>query len=144
MKKKQKPRRTAPFHVEGIGEVPMLYVETWAVYEAYRRLGFKDEDTVFLVAPNGDTGFIRKDVIHVLLRAQEREFVYSIQPIDRSFEEAKQLLTALKAAIADKVIPEPQLQEMYRSTEVGGDVERFQALATGLLMKGFHLPALEN
>jgi len=124
----------------------MLYIETWAVYEAYRRLGFKDEHTQMIVAPSVDpAGKMRDNVLHVVLEAQGHRFNYSLAPIDRPFEDARKLIFDLKTAIAEQKIPDSQLTEMYRSTEIGAiDGYQFQILSALLVTKGFLLPAIAN
>lgn len=144
-KPSRSPPRAEPFDIPGVGLVPMLYIEAWGAYEAFRRLGFKDEEVTLLVAGNVDTGTLRENVLHVVVKSQGLEFVYTVDVIDRSHPEAQEIYRKLIEAIAERRIPMPQLDEMYRSTWIGAvDGEHFMALAGLLVSKGFRLVALEN
>lgn len=144
-KLKRVKKRTTPFHVEGLGLVPMLYVEVWGLYEAYRRLGFKDEETEMVVGDTEITGTLRRDVIHVCVKAQGLTFNVATKELDRSFAEAQKLIFDLKTAIAEHRIPHEQLTQMYRSTDVGHpDGQLFLHLGVLLTAKGFNLRALAN
>lgn len=145
MVKPKSKRRTEPFQVTGVGSVPMLYVEAWGVYEAYRRLGFQDDDIKMEVMDNLDTGTVRKNVLHVTLSAQGKEFVYSLWEIDRSFEDAQKLILDLKTAIYEEKVSLKEGDAMYRATRVGAlDGLVFKELTFRMIDKGFEIPALMN
>lgn len=138
--------RTEPFDVPGIGLVPMLYVNTWAAYEAFRRLGFTADEVQFICCGNGDLGFVRPNVIHVRVQAQGLEFMYTVAPADRRYEEAQEYLkTYLQTMAALMKSESPLVMEMYRSTEMGElSGEHFMSLTMAMINKGFRLRVIEN
>jgi hypothetical protein len=131
--------------VTGLGEVPRVYHEAWAAYEALRRLGFVDDEIVALICPGLDAaGTAHEELFHIVLRAQGREFSYSVAPIDRGFKAAQEYWYRLREAISSGAIPERELLSLWRTSEMGANLEHFTTLATLLTMKGFFIPAAAN
>jgi hypothetical protein len=124
----------------------MLYVEAWGAEQAFRRLGFSRDDVYYIVADNADRGFVEKNVLHVVLRAQEKEFVYTVGAIDRPMDEARAFIIRFKEALGNsELISEAFGTALYRATQMGAvEGKRFMHLAELLLRKGFVLPALVN
>lgn len=132
-------------HVAALGEVPRVYHEAWAVYEALRRLGFADDEIIAEVQPGFDAdGVAHEEMLHIVVRTQELEFTYSVAPIDRSFDEAQKYWFRLREAISTSAITEQELLSLWKSSEMGSDLEHFTTLATLLTMKGFRIPAAAN
>lgn len=131
--------------VTGLGRVPRVYHEAWAVYEALRRLGFADEEIIAEVHPGLDaSGAVHQEMFHVVLRAQGREFTYSVAPIDRDFDAAQKYWFRLREAISSGAVPERELLSLWKTSEMGPSLEHFTTLAWRLLTKGFRLPAAAN
>lgn len=136
--------RTEPYDVPGFGLVPMVYVNAWSAYEAFRRLGFTKDEVEFMCCQNGDLGFVRDNVLHVEVRAQGLDFVYTVDQIDRPREEANECLGKFLNHIASLIGQDsPLVMEIYRSTEMGAiDGKHFLTLAAAMVVKGFQLPVV--
>ena len=134
------------YDVPGIGPVPMLYVEAWGAEQGFRRLGFSRDDVYYIVADNGDLGYVRKDVLHVTLRGQGKEFTYTIDKLDRDADEALAFIRRFKETIGnEEFVSEDFATAMYRATQMGQlDGDRFRTLSLLLIAKGFVLPTLTN
>lgn len=126
-------------------EIPPLYRHIWSVYEAFRRLGFHDDDVTYVAAPtvlpDGTTS--ADDYIHVVLRAKERTFIVVTAPLDRPADEARVVLETLRLAIRDRVVSNETLHRMWSESKMG-DLSHFTAFAVALRERGFVLPALTN
>lgn len=127
-------------------EIPPLYRHVWSVYEAFRRLGFKDDEVTYLAAPTvlPDGSASTADYIHVVLRAQDRTFTVVTEPLDRSIEDARSFLETLRLAIRDQLVDDETLQRIWLESKMGGDVSYFTAFGQALMVHGFVLPALSN
>lgn len=140
-----KKPRTEPYDVPNVGLTPMIYIEAWAAWEAFMRLGFTNEELDLMVCPNLDTGERREDVIHVRLRSAGSEFIYTVAPIDRPLEEAQKIMRGLFKAMTDRLLTVDQKTDMYRVTTIGAlDGKHFLAMTSALINKGFRIRAIED
>lgn len=126
-------------------EIPLLYRHVWSVYEAFRRLGFTDDEVTYLAAPTGlpDGTASKDDYIHLVLNAQDRTFIVVTAPLDRPVEEARALLETLRLGVRDRLVSDETLQRIWSESKMG-DVSHFTAFARALIERGFALPALSN
>jgi len=126
-------------------DVPRLYRDTWAVYEALRKFGFRDEQIEHVaspvVYPDGTRG--QDDHISVILTVDEKQCTFIIGKLDRPFEEARDLLERIRIGIADHSIDDTTLERLW-TTSAMGHHEAFQSVAVTLLNKGIEIPMLKN
>jgi hypothetical protein len=133
--------------VTGIGAVPMLYIEAWATHEPFRRLGFREDELSYLVGASAQMG--AKEVLHLVLRTQGKEFIYTLLPLDRSVEQATLLLNELCNKIRTGELSDEELERMYRATRIGTPGPEAIAALRGqliaaLTLKGIGIPAIAN
>lgn len=126
-------------------EIPPLYCATWSVYEAFRRFGFSDDDVIFVSGrPALQDGFIASEPwMHVVLKAQDKEFTVTVAPLDRPYADAQVLLERLRVSIHDGTTLNDTLCRIWRESRMG-EAAHFEALAAALSNHGFMLPALAN
>lgn len=124
-------------------DAPRPYIEAWGCYEAFRKLGFSDEQVSLVYGPvlNPETGR-GGEQLYVRLDAQKREFVYVIGPLEEDRAGAMAIIDELWRRIRERDIEDDELECMWRSTEIGGNTAVFSVLALKLREKGFVLPAL--
>jgi hypothetical protein len=126
-------------------EIPVLYRDTWAVYEALRKLGFKDEQISHLatpvVYPDGTTP--EGEHIVVVLTTGDKHCTFIIGKLDRPFDEARDLLERVRNAIANREIDDHTLRRLWETSALA-KLENFQSVAAVLLNKGIVLPVSQN
>lgn len=120
---------------------PAYILDAWALFEAFRRLGFASNDIYALVAKNAehpDSGLW----FGVTLRAQEKEFTALLMPTDNK-EAVLSSWKTFAEQLAAGLFPQNEMQREWE--------ERFikrspgpAALISGLLLKGFYLPLQKN
>lgn len=126
-------------------DVPPLYRDTWATYDALRRLGFRDEQITH-VAGNvvmSDGTVLDGEYVVVVLAADCREVKFTIGPLDRPFEEARALLEAVRCAIADGSITDEVLLRLWDTSPLG-KLHVFEAMTLTVLQKGITIPVFQN
>lgn len=131
-----------------LDEIPPLYRDTWAAYEALRKLGFGDDDVVFVGGPTAQPGIVPGQMVvtgklwlHVVLEAQDKCFTITVGELDRPFDEAQELLERLRVSIGDGSTGDEVLDRMWIESPMG-DIECFGDLCFALTARGFTLPAL--
>ena len=123
-------------------EIPPLYRATWAVYAAFRRLGFADDDVAFVASPTVQGGFITTESwLHVVLTAQDKTFTVTVAPLDRPYDDAQAILERLRVSIHDGTTPDEVLHRMWQESKVG-EAAHFTSLCAALLNRSFTFPAL--
>jgi len=120
---------------------PRVYLEGWAVFEAFRRLGFKNEEIGAIVGRSPEHG---PDTFHLVLASQGKKFTYTVLPIDRPFDEAVAFWNSMFEDISSGSVKDDALLEMWRASRMGSDEVHFATLVMLLQEKGFRIPALEN
>lgn len=128
-----------------LDEIPQLFRDTWAVYEAFRRLGFTDDEIVHVSAPAMlASGKISPEpYMSVVLRAQRLDFTVVIGPLDRPYDEAKELLERLRLAIRDGLVTDATLSALWQQSKMA-DVSYFAMFCVALINRGFTLPKVTN
>lgn len=135
---------TDVWFVKGVGKVPHAYVEAWAVYEAFRRLGYEDEDVLTEFAPGIYMGTMVDRMIHVSLIHGDLSFTVDVEPVAESFERAREIHYLLRKAIRKrKNLSDRVLLEMWRGSSMGKE-ENFTTLVAAMMAKGFDPPAIMN
>jgi hypothetical protein len=129
-----------------LDEIPPIFRRVWAVYSAFRRLGFTDDEVTYISAPAvvsiGAVGTATKeDYIHVVLTTQCRSFTVTVEPLDRPFEEAQAELEKLRLAMRDRLVNDDDMYRIWTDSKFG-DLEYFLAFTSALMEHGFTLPAL--
>lgn len=126
-------------------EIPPLYRHVWSVYEAFRRLGFKDDEVTYLSAQTvlSDGSVSPEEYVHVVLRAQDHDFTVVTGPLDRPVEDARAFLETLRLAVRDRLVSDETLRRIWTESKMG-DVSYFTAFTLALMESGFVLPALTN
>lgn len=126
-------------------EIPPLYRATWSVYEAFRRLGFTDDDVTFISAQTvlRDGTPTAESWLHVVLTAQGKTFTVTVAPLDRPFDEAQAMLERLRVSIHDGTTSDATMHRMWRESEMD-DVARFMRFCAALSARGFKFPAMAN
>jgi hypothetical protein len=123
-------------------DYPQVLVDTWAVHEALRRLGFASEDIFVHVAGNGEAP-TSGPWLFVVLKTQGKEFSIDIGPLGKlSPEEALRTWHVFCEKWNTREFLDSEAQRMYEArflkrTSAAG-------LATGLLSKGFVFPRYVN
>ena len=138
-------KRKIARQAKAVADIPHIYVEAWGAYESFRKLGFSDDQVQFVHGPTvnpvtGETGV----QLQVRLVAQDKQFVYVVGALTEGFERGRAIIYELRRRIADREIKDEALEAMWRSTELGGDVDWFAAFTVKLREMGFVLPALTN
>jgi hypothetical protein len=126
-------------------DVPPLYRDTWATYDALRRLGFRDEQ-ISHVASNvvmADGRVLDGEQIVVVLTADCRDVKFTIGPLDRPFEEARTLLEAVRLAIADGSLDDRTLLRLWDESPLGR-IQVFEAMTLTVMQKGITIPVFQN
>lgn len=126
-----------------LDEIPRPYRETWAAYEAFRKLGFKDEHITHHAAPVmlPDGKMSTDPWFCVVLAVQGKRFTVTVAPLDRPFAEARELLERVRCAIGERRVSDADLERMWAESKMG-DVTYFTAFGMAVVAKGFFLPAL--
>lgn len=128
--------------VKEVGKVPNAYVEAWAVYEAFRRLGYADDDVLTEFAPGVHMGSVVDRMIHVSLLHGGLKFTVDVAQVEESFERAREIHYLLRKAIRKrKHLSDRVLLEMWDRSSMGKE-ENFTMLVAAMMAKGFDPPAL--
>jgi hypothetical protein len=126
-------------------EIPMVYRHTWSVYEAFRKLGFTDDNVKYMAGRIRlqDGSISKTDHLIVRLEAQDRLFTVIIAEMDEPFEYVRDKLEEMRLAIRDRLVSEDDLLTMWQESKMG-DLGYFGEFAMALVQRGFVLPALAN
>jgi hypothetical protein len=123
---------------------PGVLQETWAYFEALRRLGFRPDD-IFFVTGNGipDTLPVPSvcPCVFVLLKHSGEEFSINVGPFKGKAEDQEKMWLQMAAGIADGTYDEEELQIVWENSRAFRDSV---ALVTTLRAKGFPLPKVDN
>jgi hypothetical protein len=126
-------------------EIPPLYRATWSAYEAFRRLGFADDDITFVAVPTvlRDGSSSKERWMHVVLTAQDKTFTVTVAPLDRPFDEAQAMLERLRVSIHDGSTSDATMERVWREAGLG-DMGCFADFCATLLARSFTFPAMAN
>lgn len=128
-------------------EIPALYRHTWAVYESFRKLGFKDDDITYLAAPvvlpgSGDDSAAqvsKGEYLSVVLETQGKKFSAVIGPLDRPFADAQVLWRQILQSIQDGSTSDATLRRMWNESRMANELH-FGSLIAALLGQGIDPP----
>jgi hypothetical protein len=128
-----------------LDEIREIYRRVWAVYEAFRKLGFTDDDVKYVAGSvrlqDGSVSPTNHMVVQLV--AQDKVFSVFVGELDHPIEEAREALEALRLALRDHSISDDDLKTMWNESRMG-DVSYFGEFAMALINNGFVLPALAN
>jgi hypothetical protein len=126
-------------------EIPMVYRHTWSVYEAFRKLGFTDDNVKYMAGRIRlqDGSVSTTDYLIVRLEAQDRFFTVIIGELGEPFEAARDRLEALRLAVRDGLISNDDMLTIWQQSKMG-DLGYFGEFTMALVQRGFSLPALAN
>lgn len=123
-----------------IDSIPRMYREAWAAYEAFRKLGFKNDDIYPMISNSITHG---KDVFHIVLEAQGKQFIFTIGKIDRPAEEVNEYWNKLIEAVCDMTLSDDTLHRMWKESFFG-DKNNCKKLLIKISQKGFIIPLSFN
>jgi len=126
-------------------EIPVLYRNVWAIYEALRRFGFSDDQILYIAGPvvlvTGEA--YSEPWLSIELQAQGTTFVANVGPLDRGIDEARVLWEKIRAGIGDHSIEDETLQRIWKESAMS-DERAVQSLALAIMNRGIDIPLLAN
>jgi hypothetical protein len=113
-------------------------IELWGVHQAMRTMGFRAED---IWVGYGDVLNVGPDMLFVSLRTQDKEFVYTVIKIpgeteEKVFERWGEFVNEMVASDNEHMV------RVYRSSQLGANLQLFFDLIATLAKRGFEVPEL--
>lgn len=116
-------------------EVNKTYKEAWAVWEAFRRFGFKPDCIYFSHS---------KDFkVHIILWANNKTFSVHVGKIEKPTNEVVQEWNIFAEMVSDGTITDDELYKIWKLSSMG-DINTFKQLAASIMEKGITIPVLVN
>lgn len=117
-------------------KVDSIYLEAWAYFEAFRRLGFVPDDIYLALATEDE-----RTVVMVELRTEERDFVVRLGSVSQTQDEVEIIWGEFVAALASGEFGEEELTAVWESSLAYKDSD---VLVAGMLEAGFVFPKSMN